>query len=743
MIASSARFALDKQMIFTATGASFLSATLLFSIQPMFTKMVLPVLGGSAATWSIAMVFFQAVLLIGYAYAHVLTRYVPFYLGAAIHIVLLIAAFVTLPVEFQTAHASEAPTHPAVWILSTFTVALGLPFFALSAHGPLLQAWFAKSQHARAQNPYFLYIASNIGSFAALLAYPFLIEPFIGLKMQSQLWTYGFFVLTVLVAATIACVKPSTSAPEHSLGGGRVTPPQMLRWMALGFIPSALLVSVTSHISTDVAAAPLLWVVPLALYLLSFTVAFRSTLPIIKVSELQIIIVWGVTGLLVNMSIGQLPLGIALPVHLGLFSAIAIFCHHMLYQLRPSTHQLTLFYVCMSLGGILGGSFCGVVAPLIFTKITEYPLLLLATVAIIPGAMSSLHQLDTRREILRPCLILLAAFAISIASSLIANDRNVGQIFISLVVGLLALSCWRKPAGVLTALVLGFVSTQSHDMLLSKQESFRSFFGVTNILTASDGKFRLMVHGTTIHGAMRIRNGDGSPFTERPVPTSYYSYEGPLGEAIKSQRLRLGQINHAALIGLGTGALACHFAPSENTIFYELDPVIVRLAQDRSKFRFLADCDVQPQIIIGDARLTLAKQSPRSDIIVVDAFSSDAIPVHLLTLEAIDLYLSKLAPRGVIALHISNVYFDLNDVLARAAASRQLHGITKTHRIKPGANEMDTPSRVAVLARNADDLEDLRKAGDWQPLPAARRAAPWSDDYSTILEPLIDMWRQN
>lgn len=743
MTTSSARFALEKQSIFAATGASFLSATLLFSVQPMFTKMVLPVLGGSAATWSIAMVFFQAVLLLGYAYAHLLTRYLSFWVGAAVHITILLTAAFTLPVRFE-AQNTAIPADPALWILSTFTFALGLPFLALSTHGPLLQAWFARSQHERAHNPYFLYIASNIGSFAALLAYPFLIEPFIGLKMQSQLWSGGFVALILLILYVLVSVRPVPAKAQETKPEA-FPPIELTRaasWVGLGLIPSALLVSVTSHISTDIAAAPLLWVVPLGLYLLSFMLAFRDKLALIKPNELHIILVWGVTGLLINMMMGRLPMAISLVVHLGLFTVIAIAAHHALYQLRPRAEQLTSFYFCMSLGGVLGGLFAALVAPLVFSKITEYPLMLVVALATLPGAVTGLRALERESHIIRPLLYILCALSAAVAAAFVSGTKEAGATVLGIGIGIVVLMRWRHASYALLAVAISFLSMRAYDRLVADHETYRSFFGVTHVKEIVEDRFRVMVHGTTIHGAMRIRHDDDRPYEDRPLPTTYYSYEGGMGEAIAAQRARLGTVQHTALIGLGTGALACHFKKGEEAVFYELDPLVAKLAQDPSKFRFLSDCDIKVPVVLGDARLTLTKQSQMSDIILVDAFSSDSIPVHLLTVEAFDLYLSKLARHGLIVLHVSNNYFYLGEVLARAAASRGLHGVLKFDGRKNLDEELRASSSVAVLARSPDDLASFTQKNGWEALPPVRRAAPWSDDYSTILEPLIDMWRR-
>ena len=379
------------------TTAIFLSAALLFAMQPMFTKMVLPVLGGSPSIWSMAMVFFQALLLAGYAYAHILATRLGQRRGALVHLLVLALAAASLPITLRGATAPPADSDPSLWLIGVFTLSAGLPFFALSAHGPLLQAWFARSGHARAADPYFLYAASNIGSFAALLGYPLLVEPFVGLSMQAVGWTIGFLALAALItgAGLLSGRAGDGQAPAPRDEQGRIPLATKAKWVAIGFAPSGLLVAVTAHVSTDIAAAPLIWVLPLGLYLLSFPLIFRTRPAVSQGASLGLLI-WSATAILLDMISsggggGGANAAASFIFHMTFLFASALVCHGALYRSRPQPSALTTFYVSLSLGGVLGGLFAGLAAPFAFSRMTEYPLLVLAALACAPGALTQLR----------------------------------------------------------------------------------------------------------------------------------------------------------------------------------------------------------------------------------------------------------------------------------------------------------------------------------------------------------------
>ena len=726
------------------TGAIFLSAALLFSIQPMFTKMVLPVLGGSPSVWSMAMVFFQSLLLAGYAYAHLLATRMGQRLGIFIHLLVLAAAAATLPIATRGGFAPPVEADPSLWLIGVFALSVGLPFFALSAHGPLLQAWFARSGHARAEDPYFLYAASNIGSFAALLGYPLLIEPFLGLSAQSVGWSVGFVGLAALIAGAGLLGGRAGGAAQPARKKPEPIPLSMkARWTALAFAPSGLLVAVTAHMSTDIGSAPLVWVIPLGLYLLSFPLAFRTRSPAWDDGSVCVQF-W--SGALVLMSIaigarGAMGALLMLAFHLGFFFFSALVCHRALYLSRPPGAMLTSFYLCLSFGGMLGGLLAGLAAPLIFSSLAEYPMLVAAAFACAPQALSQLRTIPRQDVLMFGLLFAIGAATFALLTAFTPWALQ-ARILLILLVGLPILINWRLRGRSLLLALLAIITIFCLKTFV-QGESYRSFFGVTRIEDLDNGAVRTMMHGSTLHGAIRMRNPDGSPVSGPPTPTTYYTLSGPMGETIAAIRKAKGGLDHAVVIGLGAGTLACHFGPSEPVTFYEIDPIVVRLATDKTRFRFLSDCEAKSDIVLGDARLTLAQQARMSDVIVIDAFSSDAIPMHLLTREAVGVYLSKLAPHGALVMHISNKIVELSDIVARIGAEHGLVTYVTTDWPMGKEDELASASKVAVLARSKDDLRELLNGeGGWTALNPPASYPVWTDDSSTIFTALAARWRK-
>lgn len=724
-------------------GALLLSALLLFSVQPMFTKMMLPSLGGSPAIWSVAMVFFQIMLLLGYLWAHALTRLFSLPVAAIAHLCLTIAAFVVLPLAWPIVSAPSAEGGQALWLVGAFAASVGLPFFALAGNGPLLQAWFARSGHRAAGDPYFLYAASNAGSFVALLAYPLLIEPFFGLRAQSIAWTWGFtgLLLALVLCAWLALTAREAAHVKNPAPQAKVAISwrDRLAWIGLSSVPSGLLVAATAHISTDIAAAPLLWVAPLALFLLTFIIAFRDKPPV----SMRVLFLAQafLAGLALSSLIGaatNIPL--QLGTHLLLLFVASLSIHHTLYKRRPAASGLTDFYVCMSLGGALGGLFAALLAPALFSSVLEYPILIVAIFLCQPGAcVFSAQGLRTAAG--------FAIFAVTtlVALYVFASDAHVSDVMRAVLIVSLAapmLILRERPALVAGFAGLAALSSVMLSGAVTQERAHRSFFGVHKIGLWQEGKTRILKHGTTIHGFARVLNEDGSPVAQPPRPTGYYTLEGPIGEAIRSVRLQKGgRLEHIAAIGLGAGTLACHLREGEAMTFYEIDALVADLARDPKLFPFLSACAPQAPIVLGDARLTIASQVARSDLIIVDAFSSDAIPAHLLTREAIALYLSKLSPNGVIVMHISNRAMDLRATLARVAADA---GLIALHRldVAPLGEDYRAGSRVIALVGDPADLGALAlEGGQWEKLEPDLSRRVWTDDYSTILTPVLDMIR--
>jgi hypothetical protein len=716
----------------------FVSALLLFVVQPMFTKMVLPRLGGAPAVWSVAMVFFQAALLVGYAYAHLVVRRLPPWGGALVHLGVLALAALTLPIGIAQSFDVPPTSHVALWLMGLLAVSVGLPFAALSASAPLLQGWFAASGHPKADNPYVLYAASNLGSFAALIAYPVVVEPMLPLADQSRLWSVGFAAFAMLVAAASLFVANRPGIVVAKAAAAPVSMRDRLLWSALAAIPSGLVIAVTSYISTDVAAAPFLWMVPLALYLLTFVAVFRDR-PWIPQSAVVLL----VPILMAPLAIGLLGGGdkrfwlAMIVVNLAAFLLLALLCHRELYERRPAPARLTEFYLWVSFGGVIGGIFAALIAPSVFNRVYEYPVLLLAGLLAMPGMFAG----GPRRFFTEAGPVLsVAAFAIAAQLAFgIALPEAAQLPFQFALVALAALMLFQRhrPARFFALAALAFVVTALWQPGFSHVTSVRSFFGLHQVVETGDGRHRLLYHGTTLHGAERISSAGGE--TSTPEPLTYYYFGGPISEGIKAVRdAHNGRLRDVAVVGLGAGSLACHRRGDEEWTFFEIDPDVVRIARDPRYFGFLSSCGAEARIVLGDARLTLAASPRLYDLIVLDAFSSDVIPVHLLTREAAAGYLAHLNPGGALILHISNRHMELARVVAAVGATEGLVTYAKEDR-RPDAvpNDFKMNAIVAALARDPKDLGELTRNPDWREIKRDPRVPPWTDDYSNILGAIV------
>ncbi len=725
-------------VILVYTAAIFLSATLLFAVQPMFTKMVLPRFGGSPSVWSVAMVFFQGVLLVGYAYADLLTRVVRGRWALAIHLCVMLGGAVFVPLSVANGWDLPPADHEELFLLGMFAVSLGFPFFALSANGPLLQAWFARSGLAQASNPYFLYSASNIGSLLALFAYPLLAEPFSTLSLQNGVWHYGYYLLIVLIAlcGSLAFFNRDYDNPVSQAQATETAPAlgRMIYWVALAFVPSALMIAVTTHITTDIASAPFLWVMPLSLYLISFILVFSQRTYISQATWMK------AQPALLALIVLTLALDIRtwlmidVGLHLLTFFVTAMICHGLVAATRPQASYLTRFYFCLSLGGVLGGIFSGLIAPKIFSWIAEYPILIVA--AALARPVSSWPKIKevglVTGFVVLALLACLPGFREGFTILPLANWIVWGVVLL-LVASALVLSS--SPLRLAALFAVAFIVTRAYPPNVRHLETVRSFFGVHKIEVTEDGRFRVLRHGMELHGAQRLTTDDGKPVTGRPVLSTYYHADSPIAEAIEAVQDKKKGPARIAVIGLGAGSIACLAKPQDRLDYYEIDADVIRIARDPARFTFLRDCKPETNITLGDARLTLANATDaRYDLIIVDAFSSDSIPVHLLTREALRIYLSRLTPDGIIVAHISNNHLDLSGVVTATAASEGLLARIYDESEVPNLDPMIKFSTVMVLARNDGDLGSLQ---DWDVEKPAPGQAPWSDDFSNLLGPLL------
>jgi len=713
-------------------------------VEPLFARLVLPSLGGSPAVWNTCLMFFQAALLGGYLYAHLSTRLLGIRRQALLHVALLALAGLALPVAIPVGWTPPASDSVVGWLLALLLVAVGAPFVVLSATAPLLQRWLATLDHPSAADPYALYAASNAGSFIGLLAFPTVLEPTLRLAQQSRLWTIGYLVAAGFTCACVWYVlrharQDSVGVAGEGAGAGlsnadahlqpAPTPSDRLRWVALAFVPSSLLLGVTAYLTTDVAAVTLLWVIPLALYLLTFVVVFARTgrtaprLPV----ELHALLV--TTFVLVLFWPHELPAHWAYPLHLGLFTITALVLHGELAASRPSPRYLTEFYLWLALGGALGGAFNALVAPVLFDSVKEYVAMVVLACFLRPSR--SLRSGGWRERAQRVAAAAFPALLLAVVASHGWWVRHVmgvpGSLIASALAAVIALTL-RGNAPLFGAALAGVAFAgpmvfRGRESLLDAQ---RSFFGSYRVVQLRGANF--FYHGTTIHCAQ-------FPDSERRTqPVTYYHPAGPIGQLFKALGPRM-ENRRIGIVGLGAGTILCYARPGQEWTFFEIDPLVERIARNPDYFTFLRDCPVQPRVVLGDARLTLAGERPGSyAMLVLDAFSSDAIPVHLMTREALALYERLLEPGGVLLVNISNQHLRLEPEVAALAADAGLVGLLSEHQAGAAQEvlQLDYSCDWAVLVKRKEDAGGLNGNPDWRGLASARPSRPWTDDFSNV-----------
>jgi hypothetical protein len=734
-------------------GAVLTGALLLFSVQPLTGRLLLPRFGGAPSVWAACLVFFQGCLLLGYVYAHVLARWVPKPAQVLVHGALIGTALLLAPLD----PPSDGPrgTFPGLWLLIELSGWLALPTVAVASTSPLVQHWFGYGRHRSASDPYFLYAASNLGSLLGLWGYPILVEPWLTLKQQLVGWRWG---LMVLAGCEVGCLlllwhrRSTPTAVSRASGSApcstRITAMERLRWAGLAMIPSALLQGITAYLTTDLAPVPLLWVMPLGLYLLSYVLAFRSR-PLVAHEK---VVGWALTAVLAMaflLAAGLTqPLVLVLPTHCAAFFVLCWACHAELARRRPALVHLTEFYLMVALGGVLGGCSAAMLAPWLFNSLLEYPLSAILVVALLtwvagpdqlPAAWRAVVEEREERRWERLLRTLRAPVAIALlAASAVWAVRSLDPVWspflsapLAMVACVLAHALKARPRAFAVAsatiLLMPFLLPSQAEILFER----RTFFGVHRVLLDPSHARRVYVQGTTIHGLQSL-----APDRAR-VPGAYFHPTGPAGEV-----LRIDQPARLGLVGLGVGALAAFAERGQSYTFFEIDPAVACMAEDPRLFTFLVDARhraAQVRVVLGDGRLKLAESPANSfDLVVIDAYTSDVVPTHLLTRQAFGLYFQRLTPEGLVLLNISNRHLDLGRVVGAVAESGGYYALERF-------DALDTPEQLAlaerdgkavsrwiVMGRTERAVRRLQLGPKWKRLASLGERA-WTDDYANIV----------
>ncbi len=701
----------DRALRRSVASVLFVNAFLVFVLQPHISKRLLPVLGGSAEVWIVCTLFFQLTLLAGYAAAYAARR-LPLVVSLGLHALLVAAAWWLWP--FVAGEGPAASASPSLWTLQTLAGQVGLLFVVLTATSPLLQTAIARS--APALDPYPLFSASNAGSLIGLFSYPLLIEPVFTLDQQATAWSVGAMLLLVLLG--VAARGLISRTPSNVAEPASSDPPsvrQRLRWLTLSLVPSCLLLAVTAQITTDIAPVPLLWLFPLGLYLGSFILVFSKGWQPSRWT-------WAA------MAVCSLPMLLAfvyepnqwwwVAVHAIMLWCGAVLCHGALVQERPSPDRLAEFYLWLALGGALGGVLAGIVAPLVFVTRAEYPIAVLAVLWLAPSAPSGGPQMQFSWKV-GAGLIAIGVLAASGLAWATAAPPGVANVFV-LVPAVVAVAMWHRPRWFATAATLALLAIAAGRQWDPEGVVLRgrTFYGTYSVRDLPEAGARALFHGTTLHGLQSMRP------EHRRAPLSYYGPASPIADVF---RTRVGAGARIAVIGLGAGVILRYAQPGTEWTIFEIDPAIARLAQDPAMFAHWAESAAPPRLIIGDGRLRLRdEEDDHFDLIVVDAFASDSIPVHLLTREVMELYRRKLRAGGAVLFNVSNRYLDLSPVIGATARTLELAAFERgdpTHDMTIGL----FPSRWVLVG----DRATAPPTPDWSAVEFLNSDG-WTDDYSNV-----------
>jgi len=709
----------------------FASAFLLFVCQPMVGKMVLPFLGGAAAVWTTCVLFFQVMLLAGYVYAHALGRVADVRKQILTHGVVLLLPLAFLPIQFAGASTESFFQHPSLQLLALLAASVGVPFFVISTTAPLLQNWFSRTEDSSARDPYFLYSASNTGSLLALIAYPFLVEPRVGVAAQNRLWLVGYIVFLGLLAVASALLWPRGKTVA-AVCDRRQSQPAVtvfrtrLYWVAAAFVPSGLMLAVTNHIAANLASAPFLWIVPLAIYLVTFILAFARRLRVTsaRVSRLIPVVLLATFPVVAAGVVAPPGLNwIIIGGHLVLLYCGALLCHTALAESRPGPQHLTEFYFWIALGGVLGGVFTATIAPAAFKTVLEYPLIV-ATLGFFRTGKNE------KPNWLVPALFGAAILVIWIvfrATGLDSSTEAAALAHTSFLFVCYKLKDHVQRFATAFAILIIAYSFILPDYIEGANRAYvgRNFFGVKKVLDEPDTHLRKFLHGDTLHGI------ESTDTARAGKPLSYYYPDGSVANVVEMLRER-GPQQRFGVVGLGSGTMAAYADAGHHVTFYEIDPSIEPIA--RQYFTFLTRCGSNCDVVIGDGRLQLVRADNESfDLLMLDAFSSDSVPTHLVSREALELYLSKLARDGILLFHVSNRFLDVERLVSSLVIDRGLVAFSRFDDAGELRKEGKSSANHLVAARRLEDLGPIAANPNWKRVTRPTDFQLWTDDYSNLL----------
>lgn len=691
--------------------------------------MLLPYFGSSPNVWNTCMFFFQGILLLGYYYSHKSSTIFRLSTQTKIHTLLLGITLFFLPVQIPSYWSPGPNTNPIFVLVLLMTITILFPFLLLSCNAPLLQKWVSQTTLKENKNPYYLYAASNSGSLLALLAYPFIIEPNFKLLDQSKLWMYFYWVYCVLLILCAITANKSFNKEHHSEDKTTLNFKQKLYWIFLSFIPSSMLLGVTTYITVDISPIPLLWIIPLLIYLLSFIIVFSKTPLFRHELMLKILPITILCTLVSLISANNTNIIISITLHLFNLFICAMVCHGELVKHKPNIKYLTDFYLCISIGGFLGGLFNTLIAPIVFKTLFEYPLIIILSCTVLPFKDKVHGMKKYILDIILP--IGIFAFIYIFSQQLTTLKINSALITNLIIIGFPLLSSLmfiKRPIRFGLYLLAIFISIGIYTNRNEKTLFIgRTFFGTNKVTLSKDSNFHNLLHGKTVHGIQNLKKKD--------LPQGYYSHSSPIGQLFLNKN-NLNSESQIGVIGLGSGALAAYGYDNQKWTFFEIDKQVASIAQNKKYFSYLNDAKIKYKIIIGDGRLSLDKeQNNKYDLLIVDAFSSDSIPTHFLTKEMIKIYLSKITNTGIIAFHISNQYLNLEPVLAGLVKESQIEGFVQND-LSKSQEEISNGaygSSWVILAQNKETANLISHNQKWKPIKL-ENSILWSDDYSNLFK---------